>query len=134
MIVIDASALASFILLEPGWDKLAPYMKEGLTVDHAIKEVLNAIWKAQRKGLLEEKNAKMKASLLIELTKVNIHLIDEKTLIEDAFDISLRDKITVYDALYIALALKKLLPLLTLDELQASAAMRLGLKVIRPTV
>ena len=130
MIVIDASALASFILLEPGWDRLAPYMKNGVTIDHAIKEVLNAIWKAQHRGLIGVKDAKKKASILVELTKINIRLFDEKMLVNEAFDISLRYKITIYDALYIALALKRRLPLLTLDEIQASVAEQLGLKVI----
>ncbi|WP_252900442.1 hypothetical protein [Vulcanisaeta sp. JCM 14467] len=47
MIVIDASALTAFILKEPGWQSLSKYIMNSVSVDHIIKEVMNAIWKAQ---------------------------------------------------------------------------------------
>ncbi|MEM4972011.1 MAG: hypothetical protein QXE01_12260 [Sulfolobales archaeon] len=46
MIVVDASALIAFILREEGWEKLANFMIQTITVDHAVKEFYNAIWKA----------------------------------------------------------------------------------------
>jgi predicted nucleic acid-binding protein len=42
--------------------------------------------------------------------------------IDEAFEISIRQNITVYDSLYIALAKKKKLELLTADEMQAQVA------------
>ena len=45
---------------------------------------------------------------------------------------ALKTGITVYDALYIALAVEKKLLLATLDERQAKTAQALGAKIIMP--
>jgi len=132
VIVVDASVLASIILLEPGWENLVPHIINCFTVDHAIKEVFNAIWKASYKGLITIEDAIEKARLFIELVGTNIRLVDEQELIRDALTISLDKKITVYDALYIALALREQLPLLTLDKTQRDVAKQLGVRIISP--
>ena len=46
MIVVDASLLAAFVLGEPGWERLASYVRGSCSVDHVVKEVANAIWKS----------------------------------------------------------------------------------------
>ncbi len=45
MIVVDASALAKYILREEGWEKVYTLLASDyvVTVDHALKEVLNAV-------------------------------------------------------------------------------------------
>jgi predicted nucleic acid-binding protein len=43
VIVIDASVLASFLRKEPGWEKLANYMKNVVSVDLIVKEVSNVL-------------------------------------------------------------------------------------------
>ena len=43
--VIDASILASFLRKEPGWENLANYMKNVISVDLIVKEVSNVLWK-----------------------------------------------------------------------------------------
>ncbi len=47
----------------------------------------------------------------------------------EAFEISVKSKITIYDALFIALAKKRNLELVTSDENQADAARKLNVKV-----
>jgi predicted nucleic acid-binding protein len=42
--VIDASVLAAFIRKEPGWERLAEFVKLCTTVDLALKEVLKTAW------------------------------------------------------------------------------------------
>jgi predicted nucleic acid-binding protein len=49
--------------------------------------------------------------------------------LEGAFTLSITYGITVYDALYVALALERNLPLLTLDEKQKRVATTLGIHV-----
>jgi len=50
--VIDSSALIKYFSREKGWEDVRRYMLEGvLTIDLAIKETLNALW---RKIIKEE--------------------------------------------------------------------------------
>jgi predicted nucleic acid-binding protein len=72
-----------------------------------VKEVGNAIWKAFIKNYIT---------------------ID---LIEKANEIAIKTKITLYDSLYIALALKEKAKLLTLDDTQAQAAEEYGIEIIK---
>ncbi len=45
MIVVDASTLAKVLLQEEGWEEVELTTKTA-TLDHALIEVLNAVWKA----------------------------------------------------------------------------------------
>ncbi len=130
MIVVDASAVAAFILKEQGWERLIRYIKDSASVDHVVKEVANTIWKYFRRGLIGEDDARTRLKALMKLTEKNIVLHNELTVIEEAFNIALRQRITVYDSLYIALAKNLNLPLLTLDNTLAQAAKAEGVKVI----
>jgi predicted nucleic acid-binding protein len=45
VIVIDASALAKFILREEGWERVYRILSTRvISVDHIVKEVTNTIW------------------------------------------------------------------------------------------
>lgn len=129
MIVVDASALTAFILKETGWKSLANYLKYGLSVDHAIKEVANALWRLHRvKKAIGVEDAERLFNILCSLVGVNVLLEPEQTYLSKAFRIALEYGISVYDALYIALAAEKNLPLLTLDEKQREAAITFGVR------
>ena len=132
MIVIDASALASFILLEPGWERIAPYVKHYASVDHVVKEVTNTIWKAYVTGRISKKNAEEKHKVLMKLIGVNIKLYGEEQIIFDALRLSMELKLPIYDTLYIALAKKLKLPLLTLDLKQKRKAEEVNVETITP--
>lgn len=68
MIVIDASALAKFILKEEGWNEVAEYLKAGtLSVDHIVKEVTNAVWRRFRQGEASLEEAKIMLKALKEI-------------------------------------------------------------------
>jgi len=55
VIVVDASVLSAFILKEPIWRRLTPYLTNAVSIDLVIKEVSNAIWKAcVLKGIIDE--------------------------------------------------------------------------------
>ncbi len=131
MIVVDASALTAFILKEPEWRKLAPHLLNAVSVDHVVKEVANAIWKAYAvKKLVSFNDAIRLYQLLERMIGVNIVLESERRYVSSALRIALEHGITVYDALYIALARERNLPLLTLDERQARVAYEVGVTVI----
>jgi len=53
---------------------------------------------------------------------VNVILEPEERYLDKTLEIALEHKVTIYDALYIALAKESDMPLLTLDEKQAQVA------------
>lgn len=131
--MIDASALIAFLLREEGWRDLVKYMVRTISVDHIVKELYNAVWKAsikQRK--LSAENVTKIMQLFKSYVGKNLILEDEKDYIDDAYKIALEYTITVYDALYIALAKKKGLPLLTLDKRQIEVGEKIGINLIKP--
>jgi predicted nucleic acid-binding protein len=96
-----------------------------------VKEVGNAIWKAFIKNYITKDDALKRFLNLIKLTKYVIKLVNEIDLIEKANEIAIKTKITLYDSLYIALALKEKAKLLTLDDTQAQAAEEYGIEIIK---
>lgn len=130
MIVVDATVITAFILREPGWERYVDIIKNCYTVDHAVKEVSNAIWKSLKRGFVSEEDAKAKFRALRKLIDVNIILYNELEILDKAFEISLREGITVYDALYIALSIKLGGKLATLDKKQKSVAEKLGVETL----
>ena len=123
MIVIDASALAKFILKEDGWKEVTEYLKTGtLSVDHIVKEVANAVWKRFRQGTVSLEEAKIMLKALNEILERTVKVEGELTYMDETVKISFKHDITIYDSLYITMAKEKGLKLLTADETQASAA------------
>jgi len=131
VIVIDASSLAKYLLREPLWEKVERHMLEEdvYSVDHMLKEVLNAVWKnCVLLKLFDENTALEKLEVLIMLTKDVIHIEPESQYLEKAFQIALKHSITVYDALYVAQALKLGAALLTSDKGQGEVARKEGVE------
>ena len=131
MIVVDASALIAFILRESGWEKLADFMSMTMSVDYLVKEFYNAVWKAVRvRGVLSVDEGRKAIELFKQYREKNMVLEPEDKYLDAALEIALRHGLTVYDSLYIALALNNRKPLLTLDARQGDVARRLGVEVI----
>lgn len=131
MIVVDASALIAFILREDGWEKLADFMSMTMSVDHSVKEFYNAVWKAVRvRGVLSVDEGRRAVELFKRYREKNMVLEPGDKYLDVALEISLNHGLTVYDSLYIALALSNRKPLLTLDAKQRDVARRLGVEVI----
>lgn len=121
MIVIDASALAKFILKEEGWERVADFLKAGtISVDHVMKET--AIWKRLIQREISFEDAKSMFEAMKEILNKAVVIENEMNYIDEAFEISIKRNITIYDSLYIALAKKKKLELLTSDEIQTQTA------------
>ena len=130
MTVIDASVLAAFILKEAGWEELAKFLVKSITPSLAIEEVANAVWKqVTLKNAMSVTEARQALKILKSMLGVNITIYTSHDMIEDAFDIAVRRKITIYDAIYIALAIKTGSTLITLDRKQAEAAAAEGINV-----
>ncbi|QDA30707.1 type II toxin-antitoxin system VapC family toxin [Thermococcus indicus] len=116
MIVVDASALVKVVLQEPGW-KEVPAEPNVATLDYALVEGMNAIWKAVRRGELTIEQGKVKVIVLKTLGS-SITLFEAQNFFERGLEIALGENITIYDALYIALAEALNADFLTADEKQ----------------
>lgn len=130
MIVIDASSLSKYLLKEENWREVRKYLAMGVySVDHIIKEVSNAIWKH---AILFNRITKDTATILHKQLKRMVEeeiliLEPENLYVDKAFEISLNHKITFYDSIYIAQALKYG-ELLTSDQKQAEISKKLNIK------
>jgi predicted nucleic acid-binding protein len=119
VIVIDTSVVVKFILKEEDWNKIADFLKAGtISVDLVIKETVNAIWKRVMRKEISLEEAKSMFEAVKEILNKAVIIENEMDYIDEAFEISIRRNITIYDSLYIKLAKKKL-ELLTADGIQA---------------
>jgi predicted nucleic acid-binding protein len=127
--VIDSSALAKLLLKEEGWKRVEEIIVEKpFTLDLAIKEVANAIWR--RVVLLHDIDIEKVLTLLnhlLELKKV-LRVEPQDQYIVQAFTIALENNIAVYDALFIAQAMIKKATLVTSDKRQFDVAQKLGVE------
>ncbi len=128
MRVADSSALIKYFTREPGWERVRELLIEGvITLDLAIKEVANALWKRVVGGEMGYDTALTITRTLLEGA---IPVVDERDYLARALELAAKHKVTVYDALFIALALEKSAELVTSDKLQAAAAEKAGVKVV----
>jgi predicted nucleic acid-binding protein len=123
-------AIVALILMEGGYEKVSEIIKVKkpvYTVDHALKDVANTIWKvAYLKKVTSNDTALMVYKGFIKLVKSHIIRVeDESQYIDKAMEIALRYGVPVYDALYIAQALVYG-ELITCDQIQARIARELG--------
>ena len=131
MTVIDASALAKYLLRERGWESVEPHLERGAySLDLAIKEVANAIWKhaVARRRIGLETARKLYRALRLLVDEGVVVLEPEERYVDEAFEIALSTGLPVYDALYVAQARAKG-GLVTADEGQARVARSLGVRV-----
>ena len=130
MIVIDASSLSKYLLKEENWREVRKYLAMGVySVDHIVKEVSNAIWKHfVLFNRITKDNAILLYKQLKRMLEEEILILDPENLyIDKALEISLNYKITFYDSIYLAQALKYG-ELLTSDQKQAEISKKLNIK------
>jgi len=131
--VVDASALAKYILKEEGWRDVRKLLEGGaVSVDHVVKEVSNAIWRKCAVLKLEDAEAAVRRyELLVELIRSGVVVLEsELKYLERAFRIAVESGITVYDSLYVTQALELGARLLTSDRRQSEVAARLGVSPV----
>lgn len=129
MKVIDSSSLIKFFSREEGWEKVVEVMREGVvTLDLAVKEVANALWK---KVLRNEISYNIAQAIIRDLAEEKaIPLISQDKLLVQALALAVNEKITVYDALFIVAAKELGAELVTSDKKQMEVAVRSGVKTI----
>jgi predicted nucleic acid-binding protein len=120
---LDSSILVKLVITEPGSEKARSRLRKALeggyslhTVDIALSEGLNALWKhAKLYKAFEEEEALSAARDLAEIYD-GLNILTTRELLEDAMESALTWKITVYDSLYVAAARKLKAILYTADQ------------------
>ena len=106
MLIIDASVALKWFLTESNSDEARQLLRgnEPLAApDLLFVELANALWKKVRRGELPRSEA---AALIEEFGSVGLMIVPSAKVLGDAFEIANATGRTVYDAVYIALAMR----------------------------
>jgi predicted nucleic acid-binding protein len=118
--VVDASVAAKWLVPENESDKaedlLRRWQKRSFDLSAPqmiLAEVANVLWKRSARGLLAANKA---ASLYSDFTRLKIPLEPNGNLVAAALELALHHRTSVYDGLYLALALDLGWDFVTADE------------------
>jgi predicted nucleic acid-binding protein len=123
--VLDASVTGAWLLPDEE-SLLAEYVQDLLVEHHAVVptvwwyEVRNTLLVAERRNRLSEAQTHFIQNSLVSLPI----LFDAEPVQHDLMEIARRNNLTVYDASYVELARRTALPLATLDNAMAKAALK----------
>ena len=129
MIVIDASSLSKYILREMGWKEVESSIDADepvCSIDYMLTEVTNSIRTAHLKKQISESEALTIFSALEKAYCGLIHIELSKYFMKEALILGMKEKTSVYDALYLVQALKYG-KLITSDEQQSKIGIKLGI-------
>jgi predicted nucleic acid-binding protein len=128
LVVVDASVAAKWFLPEAGehfgdeaFALLEKYDRDEvqfIVPDLFYVEIASAIWKATRLGRFPKAAGE---EALLALTQREFHTVPSLKLLNRAFRIATDYQRTVYDCLYVALAVQSDTHLITADERLANA-------------
>jgi len=115
-IVVDASVAVKWFFSEIHSEaacRLLKVQQELLAPDLIWAEVANAIWKKLRNSQITSEEAR---GVLQEFKRLPLETYASKALLESAWDLAEPMGITIYDSLYLALALSRDCALITADR------------------
>jgi len=120
-LVIDASVAIKWFIPEEGSIAAVGLLdgkRELIAPDLIRPEVANIIWKLCSRGLLKMEEA---SQIIEDFLSLPVDIHDNEPLIRGAFEIAAQTKRTVYDSLYLALAIQAHGVMVTADEKFANA-------------
>ena len=132
--VLDCSMTMAWIFADEGSERTAALL-ESLLQDHALvpslwpMEVANVLLAATRRGRIKQNHW---PKLLSHLSALPIH-IDRETaghVFNNSLPLAQTHQLSVYDAVYLDLALRRHLPLATLDNRLAAACRASGVPTL----
>ena len=128
MRVIDSSSLAKFVNNEENWERVEEVLRAGcVSLEFAVKETGISLWVRVHRGELDARKA---GEVFDEFVASRpFVLAGQEGLYVLAFKLASANDVSLYDALFLALAKDRRLPLVTSDTSQAAAAEKMGLEV-----
>lgn len=126
-LILDASVLVKLVVEEPGSNEAVALLdrpEPRMVPDWALIETANALWNKVKYSHLLEIHAEDSLNSLIDFID---HVIPARDLSEEALRLAFRLRHPVYDALYLALALREKGTVITADKDFVRAADRAGL-------
>jgi predicted nucleic acid-binding protein len=119
--VVDASVVAAAFFQDDHADACRSLLASGDRLhapDLVHAETANVIWKRQRRGEIDAEEA---AELLADVLRLPLRITPSAPLAEAALQLALRTGQTVYDCLYLALAVREKAVMVTSDRRLANA-------------
>jgi predicted nucleic acid-binding protein len=129
-VIIDASVLSAFLLKEEGWKEIGELLVNGTcATELVITESCNSVLTALRRSRINEQEAEETIRSLVSFTNTNVKIFSQEEAIQDAFKLAKESGLTIYDAIYIALAKKTGATLASRDPRQIEAARRSRIRI-----
>ena len=122
--VVDASLIAAAFFQEQCAEEAGAVLASGRQLyapDLIYPEVANAVWKRHRRREINEEEA---SQLLADIARMPLQITPSNRLIDSALRLAIQTDRTVYDCLYVALALDQACPLITADRRLVNALAR----------
>ena len=114
--VVDASVVIKWFVPEihrEAAGRLLETADHYLAPDLLFSEIGNAIWKKVRRKELTSRQGR---ELAADISTVAVETVSARSLFEDAFGVAIATGLTVYDAMYLALAVRLDTKLITADD------------------
>jgi predicted nucleic acid-binding protein len=114
--VVDASVVVKWFVPEIRSEaarRLLTLPHEYVAPDLVFAETANTIWKKTRRGELKPEEGRL---LVADIGRMAVEVVSCRALAEDAHMLALATGRTVYDALYLALAVRLDTHLITADD------------------
>jgi predicted nucleic acid-binding protein len=114
--VVDASLVIKWFVPEIHSEAARRWL--GASHDYVAPDLLfsetgNAVWKKVRRRELEDTEGRQ---LVMDLAQVAVETVATRSLLEDALALALTARITVYDAMYLTLAVRLETEVITGDD------------------
>jgi len=123
MYVVGSSIFASIIVKDEFYHKARMFLKSNrkndlITVDQAFIEAANALWKHVYllRRIPMDKYSTLRKIIIPLITNSVAKIYSSRDLLEDATDFAIDYGITVYDAVFVILALNNKCKLASFDE------------------
>lgn len=124
--LLDSSALTKYVLKESNWASVEQYLVGCNSIELALKEVGNALWRNIAKKEIDIETAK---KTLRSLSKI-IWILDQRQHLERGLEIASKYGVSVYDSLFLSCAESNGLTLVSCDGKQLAIARELNIRTI----
>jgi predicted nucleic acid-binding protein len=123
--------MAAYVLREEHWESVETILREApIAVELLPAEAANAVLMASRTKRVSPSEAEEALSVIQRFCRVGVTLHSLSPLLPDAWKIATEQRLTIYDAAYVALARRERTSLASRDVAQIQGARAVGVRPI----